>query len=114
MENGHFSTTNVTSSVPSSTHGEAAAQTIIKGKGDPGYTCTTRKSASMLFCFPLTFTFDPVMLAECAVALLDTSQLTPLARQGGILTPVSAFGDELVARLAATGRFEIESKMIQT
>lgn len=54
------------------------------------------------------------MLAECAIALLDTSQLTPLARQGGILTPVSAFGDELVTRLAATGRFEIESKIIQT
>lgn len=51
MENGYFTTTNVTSSVPSPTHGEAAAQTVIKGKGDPGYACTTRKYA-ILFRMP--------------------------------------------------------------
>lgn len=52
------------------------------------------------------------MLAECALALLDTSKLTSLARQGGVLTPVTAFGDELVTRLEATGRFEFETSIL--
>jgi short subunit dehydrogenase-like uncharacterized protein len=58
--------------------------------------------------------FIVVMLTEGAIALLDTSRLTPLAKQGGVLTPVSAFGDELVRRLEESGRFEFETNILRT
>ncbi|KAF8499352.1 Saccharopine dehydrogenase-domain-containing protein [Gautieria morchelliformis] len=96
MQEGFLKTTNVTSSVPSSTHPETVAKTVIRIRGDPGYLCTS------------------VMLTESAIALLDTSKLTPLAKQGGVLTSVSAFGDELVTRLEATGRFEFETNILET
>ena len=38
--------------------------------------------------------------------------LPALARKGGILTPVTAFGDTLVTRLEETGRFEFESRIV--
>lgn len=49
------------------------------------------------------------MVAECGIALLNTSKLTPLAQEGGVLTPVSALGDALVTRLQDTERFTFES-----
>ena len=38
--------------------------------------------------------------------------LPPLAREGGILTPMTAFGDVLLHRLEETGRFEFSSSII--
>jgi hypothetical protein len=38
--------------------------------------------------------------------------LPPLAREGGILTPMTAFGDVLLQRLEETGRFEFSSSVI--
>lgn len=38
--------------------------------------------------------------------------LSPLARKGGILTPMTAFGDVLLHRLEETGRFEFSSSII--
>jgi hypothetical protein len=38
--------------------------------------------------------------------------LPPLAREGGILTPMTAFGDVLLQRLEETGRFEFSSSII--
>ena len=35
-----------------------------------------------------------------------------LAREGGILTPMTAFGDVLLQRLEETGRFEFSSSII--
>lgn len=35
-----------------------------------------------------------------------------LARRGGILTPMTAFGDVLIKRLEATGRFEFSSSIV--
>ena len=67
-----------------------------------------------LYSIFTSHSFIPVMLAECAIGLLDTSKLTPLARQGGVLTSVTAFGDELVKRLETTGRFEFETKIIHS
>lgn len=52
------------------------------------------------------------MIAECAIALLNPSALTPLAQEGGLLTPVSALGDVLVGRLQDSGRFSFESNVI--
>ena len=38
--------------------------------------------------------------------------LPSLAREGGILTPMTAFGDVLLQRLEETGRFEFSSSII--
>jgi len=59
----------------------------VRAKGDPGYAATA------------------VMLGESALALvLDRDALPP--SEGGVLTPATALGDALVARLRAAG-FEI-------
>ncbi|KAF8515322.1 Saccharopine dehydrogenase-domain-containing protein [Hysterangium stoloniferum] len=94
MQKNFLKLTNVTSSVATSAKPEMTAKTIIKIRGDPGYLCTS------------------VMLAESALALLDTSKLTPIGKQGGVLTAVSALGDELVTRLDNSGRFQFESSII--
>jgi short subunit dehydrogenase-like uncharacterized protein len=50
------------------------------------------------------------MLVESALALtLSHDQLSPMAKQGGVLTPAVAFGDVIIERLNATKEFEIES-----
>lgn len=52
------------------------------------------------------------MVSEAAIALLprNRSRLTALGRAGGILTPMSAFGNTITERLVATGKFEISSE----
>jgi short subunit dehydrogenase-like uncharacterized protein len=42
----------------------------------------------------------------------NISNLTPLARKGGLLTPMSAFGDVLIKRLEETGKFEVSSEVL--
>ncbi|KAF8588826.1 hypothetical protein K439DRAFT_1405631 [Ramaria rubella] len=96
MERGFLKATNVTSSVPTLLHPETHAKTTIRVRGDPGYLCAT------------------VMITECAIALLDTSQLTPLAKKGGVLTSVTAFGDKLVKRLEDSGRFEFDTSIVSS
>lgn len=53
-------------------------------------------------CFR-SLTVLAVITAEAAILLLDPSQLSELAQQGGILTPMTAFGDRLLERLEKTG-----------
>ena len=53
------------------------------------------------------------MVAESALCLLNPSKLTPLAQEGGVLTPMSAFGDVLIKRLKATGKFEVDSEVLE-
>jgi hypothetical protein len=53
-----------------------------------------------------------VIISESALALLDTSSLSPLARQGGVLTSMSALGETLIRRLEISGRFEFESRVL--
>ncbi|KAJ9126396.1 hypothetical protein QFC24_002134 [Naganishia onofrii] len=68
----------------------------IKGQGDPGYWLTSR------------------MLVESALSLtLSHGQLSPIAQQGGVLTPAVAFGDVLVQRLKSRGEFEIETMTLE-
>jgi short subunit dehydrogenase-like uncharacterized protein len=56
----------------------------VRAKGDPGYAATA------------------VMLGESALALVhDRDALPPI--EGGVLTPATALGDPLVARLRAAG-----------
>lgn len=38
--------------------------------------------------------------------------LPALARGGGVLTPMTAFGDELIQRLQESGRFEFSSSVV--
>lgn len=94
MEKGFLKSTNVTSTVPTSFQPSVAAKTIVRIQGDPGYLRTT------------------MMLIECGLALLDKSKLTPLGREGGVLTAVTALGDELPKRLEQTGKFEFETSII--
>ena len=54
------------------------------------------------------------MVSECALALLRPESLTPLAAKGGILTPATAFPDEVVRRLNRSGSgFRIESVVLE-
>lgn len=53
------------------------------------------------------------MISESALALLKPTKLTPIAQEGGVLTPMSALGDVLIKRLKATGRFEVESEVVE-
>jgi short subunit dehydrogenase-like uncharacterized protein len=54
------------------------------------------------------------MLVESALSLtLLHSELSPIAQQGGVLTPAVAFGDVLVQRLKSRGEFEIETMTLQ-
>jgi len=92
LENGHLEYVNVTSSdEPSPRY----AKTIIKARGDPGTLLTA------------------VMVGESALALLF-GELAPLAAGGGVLTPMTAFGDHLIRRLEANERFEITSGIVDT
>jgi hypothetical protein len=66
------------------------------------------------------------MIAESALCLLlppaserktksqtDNIQALPeFARKGGILTPMTAFGDALIQRLEESGRFEFSSTVV--
>ncbi|KAG9121546.1 hypothetical protein FRC07_002445 [Ceratobasidium sp. 392] len=66
----------------------------VKGYGDPGYYLTSW------------------MIFESALLLLDSKNLTPMGREGGILTPSTAFGDKLARALEDTGKFETSSEVL--
>ncbi|KAI0302437.1 hypothetical protein B0F90DRAFT_1809886 [Multifurca ochricompacta] len=90
LENGRLEYVNVTMSdepVP------RYAKTIIKGSGDPGTLLTAE------------------FVGESALALL-LDELPPLAKEGGVLTPITAFGDNIIRRLEKSGRFEITTRIV--
>jgi short subunit dehydrogenase-like uncharacterized protein len=61
----------------------------------------------------LTCCLFTVMIVECALSLvLEADHLPPFAKRGGVLTPMTAFGDVLIERLKASGRITIESEVI--
>ncbi|KAK7691924.1 hypothetical protein QCA50_005329 [Cerrena zonata] len=95
QKNGWLKVTNITSSVATPTTPQRHVRTTINGSGDPGYALTS------------------IMIAESALSiLLNYSELTPLAHEGGILTPASALGDVIVRRLERSGKFRFESEII--
>jgi short subunit dehydrogenase-like uncharacterized protein len=54
-----------------------------------------------------------VMISECALALaLDSASLPQISTGGGILTPMTAFGDVLIERLRKSGHIDIESELL--
>jgi len=83
LDGGWFEVVNVAEG------GGMGVQCQIKARGDPGYRATS------------------VMISESALLLLDRENLTELGKEGGILTPSTAFGDRLAEALEATGRFTI-------
>ncbi|KAG2352064.1 hypothetical protein BDR07DRAFT_1439811, partial [Suillus spraguei] len=53
------------------------------------------------------------MISECALALvLDGATLPHISSGGGILTPMTAFGDVLIERLRRSGHIDIESELL--
>ena len=75
--------------------------------------------------------FLEVMVAEAALAILlplasasrpgdgkpscsNIPNLTALAKQGGLLTPMSAFGEVLIKRMEETGKFEVSSEVLKS
>lgn len=136
MQKGFINCTNITTS---SSNPPVLAKSVFKGNGDPGYLLSASKSAVLAFMYPLLEIHDPnssfslsVMISESALSLLlpppsvTTASGTPsqskslppglpsLARKGGILTPMTAFGDVLLTRLIETGRFEFEHGIVGT
>src|SRR4051794_18134089 len=84
-ESGHF-----TIDVFGTTTTGARYTARVRAKGDPGYAATA------------------VMLGESALALVHDRDALPPS-EGGVLTPATALGDALVARLRAAG-MEISAK----
>jgi hypothetical protein len=52
------------------------------------------------------------MVSECALLLLKPSTLTPAAQKGGMLTPVTAFGTQLVDSLEKTGKWSFSTEVV--
>ncbi|GJE97550.1 saccharopine dehydrogenase-domain-containing protein [Phanerochaete sordida] len=95
LQTGFLEVTNVTSSVAAPGKPPTHVRTVFRGAGDPGYALAA------------------VMIAEGALALLLAHGALPEhVREGGVLTPASALGDVLVQRLRESGRFEIESGVV--
>lgn len=82
MDGGFFETTFIARAKSG-----AVVRGILKGQGDPGNRITVK------------------CLCESAFVLALTDELgrRPPAGKGGVLTPVTALGDQLVPRLAAAG-----------
>ncbi|TDL16448.1 hypothetical protein BD410DRAFT_795386 [Rickenella mellea] len=95
LEKGFVRCTNITSSAPAPGREVTHVKTSLRGHGDPGYLLTA------------------IMITEAALACLTTSTLPLLGQKGGVLTPMTAFGDVLVERLRMSGRFEFESFVVR-
>ena len=112
-------------------------KTVIKGAGDPGYFLTASRFLVNVSKDPIySDELVPVMISESALSLVlpltsvapsssasaSTSSphsqsnlpagLPALAYQGGILTPMTAFGDVLITRLKDSGKFDFESHVV--
>ncbi|RDB25074.1 hypothetical protein Hypma_007419 [Hypsizygus marmoreus] len=90
-------------------------KTTLKGDGDPGYLLTSimiSESALSLILPPTSVTSSPSYTPSPDPKALPAG-LSTLAHQGGILTPMTAFGDVLIQRLRETGKFEFESHIVE-
>ena len=129
MQKGYFGVTNITTSTSTP---PVNVKTVIKGDGDPGYLLTASKhfqfEDSLWLIDPVLYP-SPVMISESALCFLlppvsemsnsartsgnnNIHALPELAQEGGILTPMTAFGDVLIQRLEETGRFEFSSSIL--
>ncbi|KAI0264183.1 Saccharopine dehydrogenase-domain-containing protein [Gloeopeniophorella convolvens] len=90
LESGSLSYVNITASDESPPR---YAKTVIRGRGDPGTLLTA------------------ALVGESALALL-LDERTPLAARGGVLTPMTAFGDAVIKRIEASDRFEVNCGLV--
>ncbi|KAG6899461.1 hypothetical protein C0993_010140 [Termitomyces sp. T159_Od127] len=84
-------------------------KTVFKGDRDPGYALTAimiAESALSLLLPPISKPAPPSKASSLPEGLPD------LAKKGGILTPMTAFGDVLITRLVDTGRFAYETRVV--
>lgn len=114
LEKGRIKVTNVSSTALSASGGrQTHARTTIVGRGDPGYLLTSG-TRPFHYAFRYVLTCRVVMFAESALALaLDHERLPVLAQGGGVLTPMSALGNVLLARMKKTGRWDIKSEIVK-
>lgn len=112
-KNGFLEVTNVTTSVATSSKPPVNVRTVLRGQGDAGYYLTACTYYPYTTSTRLMCRFFLVMVTECALALLlSRHELPALGREGGVLTPTTAFGDVLVRRLEETGKFTIHSEVV--
>jgi short subunit dehydrogenase-like uncharacterized protein len=95
LQSGSVKITNITTSNPNSQGEKIVVRSIFQGRGDPGYFLSS------------------IMISECALALaLDGATLPQISTGGGILTPMTAFGEVLIERLKRSGYIDIESELL--
>ncbi|KIL60119.1 hypothetical protein M378DRAFT_84153 [Amanita muscaria Koide BX008] len=107
MQKGSLIGTNLTTS---STQPPVQVKSVIKITGDPGYL----KTATMISECALSLLLPPasVRSGETTKTYSAIPTLPQLAQRGGVLTPVTAFGDILLQRLTDTGSFEFSSSVV--
>ncbi|KAH7917738.1 NAD(P)-binding protein [Leucogyrophana mollusca] len=94
LHKGFVEVTNITTS-PSPQQQTTVIRSTFRGRGEPGYLLAA------------------IMVVESALCItLNSRELPELGKVGGVLTPMSAFGDVLIERLRACERFEIESEVV--
>lgn len=109
MRNGFMQCTNLAVSDSSP---PVHVQSVVKGHGDPGYSLT----AIMISESALSIILPPPSQTESLKTRTEETQihnLGVLARQGGVLTSMTAFGDVLIKRLEETGKFEFSSCVVE-
>lgn len=109
-EKGFLRLTNITTSTQTNTVPELKIKTHVNIKGEPGYY----KTAVMISESALCLLLPPVSLPSAAKAGYNPIEhLPPMAKEGGVLTPMTAFGDILIQRLKDTGSFEFSSQIVE-
>jgi len=95
LQAGSLKITNITKSSPNAGGEKIIVRSIFRGRGDPGYFLSS------------------IMISECALALaLDGAILPQTGKGGGVLTPMTAFGDVLIERLRGSKLIDIESELL--
>jgi hypothetical protein len=92
-------------------------KTTFAGKGDPGYWLTPCKLTPATLLEPkIDFIGIPLgMISLSWHCLLKDKESLPLAtKRGGILTPMTALGDVLLARLKTNGQVQIEISVVSS
>ncbi|TFK25673.1 saccharopine dehydrogenase [Coprinopsis marcescibilis] len=106
MDKGYLHLTNISTAAPSPSYPPLKVKSEIKVNGDPGY----RLTAAMISESALSLLLPPPSASpEVKKTYNPFSALPPMAKQGGILTPMTAFGDVLIQRLRDSGHFEFNA-----
>ncbi|KAF8624483.1 hypothetical protein AX17_007112 [Amanita inopinata Kibby_2008] len=108
MKQGYLIGTNLTTSASDP---PTQVKSVLKLKGDPGYLLT----AVMISESALSLLLPPPSAdsLETTTTYSAIPTLPALAQKGGVLTPMTAFGDVLICRLEDTGLFEFSSSVVR-